>query len=86
MISVGIRQLKAQLSAYVNQVRHGEEIVVTDRGTEIAMVIPISRERDAVRRLQASGRAAWSGGKPEGLQGIRTKGKPLSATVLEDRR
>jgi prevent-host-death family protein len=86
MISVGIRQLKAQLSAYVNQVRQGEEIVVTDRGTEIAMVIPISRERDAVRRLQTSSRATWSGGKPEGLQGIKTKGKPLSATILEHRR
>jgi len=86
MISVGIRQLKAQLSAYVNQVRHGEEIVVTDRGREVAMVIPVSRERAAVMRLSQSERAAWAGGKPHGLTGIKTRGKPLSATVLEDRR
>jgi prevent-host-death family protein len=86
MISVGIRQLKAQLSAYVNQVRHGEEIVVTDRGREVAMVIPVSRERGAVMRLSQSERAAWAGGKPKGLTGIKTRGKPLSATVLEDRR
>ena len=86
MIAVGIRQLKARLSAYMNQVRHGEEIVVTDRGREIALVIPISRERDTVKRLMESGRAAWAGGKPAGLTGIKAKGKPLSATVSEGRR
>lgn len=86
MISVGIRELKAKLSGYVNKVRLGEEIVVTDRGKEIARVIPISRERNAVKRLVESGRASWTGGKPEGIRGIKIKGKPLSKTVLEDRR
>jgi prevent-host-death family protein len=85
MISVGIRELKAKLSGYVDKVRHGEEIVVTDRGKEIARVIPISRERNAVKRLVESGRAAWSGGKPEGIKGIRVKGKQVSKTVLEER-
>jgi len=32
MISVGIKELKEKLSGYVDKVRHGEEIVVTDRG------------------------------------------------------
>ena len=33
------------------------------------------------------GRAAWSGGKPRGAaRRIRVRGKPLSETVLEDRR
>ena len=86
MISVGIKQLKTQLSAYVNRVRHGEEIVVTDRGKEVAIVIPVSRERNAVTRLLKSGRGAWAGGKPDGLTGTKIKGKPLSATILEDRR
>jgi prevent-host-death family protein len=86
MISVGIRELKAKLSGYVNKVRQGEELVVTDRGKEIARVIPISRERNAVKRLVESGRADWTGGKPEGIKGIKAKGKPFSKTVLEDRR
>ena len=86
MISVGIRELKQRLSGYVNKVRHGEEIVVTDRGREIALVIPISTERRAIKHLVQSGRAAWTGGKPEGLKKIKIKGKPLSKTVLEDRR
>ncbi len=86
MTAVGIKELKAKLSGYVARVRRGEEIVVTDRGKEVAMLIPISRERSAVRRLIHSGRATWTGGKPDGTNEVRTKGKPLSKTVLEDRR
>ena len=86
MISVGIKELKEKLSGYVDKVRHGEEIVVTDRGREVALVIPISRERSAVKHLVESGRAAWTGGKPEGMKGIKAKGKPLDKTILEDRR
>jgi prevent-host-death family protein len=87
MISVGIKELKEKLSGYVDKVRHGEEIVVTDRGKEIALVIPISSERRTVKRLVGSGRAAWTGGKPQGMKGVKAKkGGSLAKTVLEDRR
>jgi prevent-host-death family protein len=85
MIVVGIKELKAKLSGYVDKVRHGEELVVTDRGEEVALVIPISRERKAVKDLAASGRAAWTGGKPAGVKGIKARGRPVSKTILEDR-
>ena len=86
MYPVGIKELKDKLSGYVDKVRHGEEIVVTDRGKEIAMVIPISREREAVKGLSDAGKVRWSGGKPAGLKGVKVKGKSLSRTVLEGRR
>lgn len=86
MISVGIKELKARLSSYVDKVRHGEEVVITEHGKDVALVIPISRERKAVKSLLESGRAKWSGGKPAGVEGIRIKGKALSKTVLEERR
>jgi len=86
MISVGIKELKAKLSSYVDKARHGEEIVVTDRGKEIALVLPISRERSAVKQLVGSGRAVWTGGKPAGVKGIKAKGGSVAKTVLEDRR
>ncbi len=86
MVSVGIKELKAKLSGYVDKVRHGQKIVVTDRGKEVALLIPVSRERRAVRHLVESGRTAWTGGKPGGIKGIRVKGKPLAKTILEDRR
>ena len=86
MISVGIKELKEKLSLYVDKVRQGGEIIVTDRGKEVAMVVPLSRERGAVKHLVESGKAAWTGGKPGGMAGIKAKGKPLAKTILEDRR
>ncbi|HTP65226.1 MAG TPA: type II toxin-antitoxin system prevent-host-death family antitoxin, partial [Geobacteraceae bacterium] len=67
-------------------VENGEEVVITDHGREVAVVIPISSERRAVRSLVDSGKAKWSGGKPKGKTGLKMKGKPLSETVLEERR
>jgi prevent-host-death family protein len=86
LITVGIKELKAKLSSYVGKVREGEEVVITDHGREVAVVIPISPERLAVKALMDSGRAKWSGGKPKGKRGLKIKGKPISETVLEERR
>ncbi|MBI5682801.1 MAG: type II toxin-antitoxin system prevent-host-death family antitoxin [Deltaproteobacteria bacterium] len=86
MISVGIKELKAKLSAYVDKVRRGERFVITEHGSEVAMVIPISREWIAVKSLAVKNKAKWSGKKPEGIKGISIKGKPLSETILEERR
>jgi antitoxin (DNA-binding transcriptional repressor) of toxin-antitoxin stability system len=60
--------------------------VVTDHGREVALLVPISRERQAVRVLMDSGKVQWSGGKPKGTSGVGIKGEPLSDTVLEERR
>lgn len=86
MIAVGIKELKARLSSYVERVQQGEEVVITDHGREVALVVPISPERRAVKALMDGGRAKWSGGKPMGKRGVSIKGEPLSDTVLEERR
>ena len=86
MASVGIKELKEKLSGYMDRVRQGEEIIVTDRGKEIAKVIPISRERAAIRHLVETSQAVWAGDKPKGLKGIKSKGKALSSTIVENRR
>ncbi|HEX8949741.1 MAG TPA: type II toxin-antitoxin system prevent-host-death family antitoxin [Dissulfurispiraceae bacterium] len=86
MESVGIRELKAKLSSYIGRVCNGEQVVVTEHGEEVAVIVPVSKERRAVNALAASGKARWSGGKPKGCKGVEVKGKPLSETVLEERR
>lgn len=86
MLTVGIKELKAKLSSYVERVSAGEEVIVTDHGREVALLVPISREREAVRVLMDSGKVQWSGGKPKGTSSTRIKGKPLADTVLEERR
>jgi prevent-host-death family protein len=86
MVTVGIRELKAKLSSYVLKVKNGETIIVTERGKDVAILEPISPAREAMMRLVREGKAKWGGGKPKGVRGVKIKGKPLSDTVLEDRR
>ena len=85
LVPVGIRELKAKLSSYVGRVHRGEKIIITDHGEEVAVMIPISRERRLIRHLVESGRAQWSGEKPQGYEGITIKGRPISGTILEER-
>ena len=40
MKAVGIRELKARLSAYIRMVREGEDVLVTDRGVGVAEIRP----------------------------------------------
>lgn len=86
MITVGIKELKAKLSSYVGKVKDGEEIVITDHGEEVAMVIPISPERHLITSLMDSGKVKWTGGKPKGKAGVTMEGEPVSDTVLDERR
>lgn len=53
-MEVGIRELRAHLSRYLDQVREGEEIVVTDRGTPIARISP-ANGRSRIDELIAAG-------------------------------
>lgn len=54
MIEVGVRELRNNLSKYLDRVREGEEVVVTDRGSAIARVLSVGAER-ALDRLIAEG-------------------------------
>jgi prevent-host-death family protein len=90
MNTVGIRELKANLSRHLKRVRSGTRLVVTERGRAIACIEPIEARKDVgwAHALVAAGRVRWSGGKPEGATPrvpIR-KGKSVSDVVIEDRR
>jgi prevent-host-death family protein len=85
MTSVGIRDLKARLSSYIERVKNGEQLIVTDSGEEVAIIMPISSERRSILSLVKEGKAAWSGSRPKVLGGITLKGKALSETVIEER-
>lgn len=53
-MEVGIRALRDRLSEFVDRVRAGEELVVTDRGRAVARLVPIDHER-AFDRLVREG-------------------------------
>src|SRR5438309_5195791 len=87
---IGVRELKDKLSATLARVRRGESITVTDRNRPVAIIVPAKTTEDAdtvVCTLVKSGRLAWSGGKPTGLENAaRVRGPSVSDAVVEDRR
>ncbi len=89
METIGIRELKENLSRYMKRVKTGEKIIVTDRKKEIAIILPLAKKahEEKIYQLIQCGMACWSGGKPEGMPArIVSKGKSVSGAVIEDRR
>jgi prevent-host-death family protein len=88
MASVGVRELKNRLSAFLRRAADGERITITDRGRAVAVLGPAeTHEDEAIARMVREGLVSWGGGKPRGSsRPIKIKGRPLSETVLEDRR
>lgn len=92
--TVGIRQLKAELSHHLRRVQAGEIIQVTDRSRVIATINPVSASEGDdpatrwARALVAAGKASWAGGKPAGpSRPARLRGTATVAdAVIEDRR
>jgi prevent-host-death family protein len=42
-VTVGVRQLRENLSAYLDRVKAGEELVVTERGKRVARIVGPSK-------------------------------------------
>ena len=55
--SVGVRELRQNLSVYLERVKKGEALTVTDRGEEVAILRPMPKANDVIARLVAEGRA-----------------------------
>lgn len=89
MVSIGVRQLKAELSQQLKRVARGDRLTITDRGKPIAVLSPIEPQANVawLWRMVAEGKATWNGGKPRGLNPrVVAQGKPTSQMVIEDRR
>ena len=89
MKTIGIRELKENLSSYMKKVRKGEKIVITNRKKEIAIIMPLIKKdkEEKVYQLIHQGIAFWHGGKPKGMKArIVSQGMKVSDAVIEDRR
>jgi prevent-host-death family protein len=65
-MTVGIRELKTQLSEYLRRVKSGQTIVITERGRPIGRIVPETESlEERMQRLADSGLIAWSGKKLE---------------------
>ncbi|OGD24325.1 MAG: hypothetical protein A2Y69_04930 [Candidatus Aminicenantes bacterium RBG_13_59_9] len=86
---VGVRELKNKLSQYLEKVKQGDSLGVTDRGKIIAYIFPAEKSPDyeELIRMVREDKAAWKGGKPAGsLKPVEATGKPVSEIVVEERR
>jgi prevent-host-death family protein len=95
MIRVSISELKAKLSEYLESVRAGEEVIVTDRGRPVARIAPVtgpeeteSRLRMLIRTGQARPPQHAGGVDVERIGALRPRARAagLVGAVLEERR
>ena len=54
---VGVRELRQSLSVYLDRVKAGETLEVTERGHAVALLTPLPRPMTALERLIAATRA-----------------------------
>ena len=92
MKTIGSRELKNRLGRYLGMVRRGERILITDRGKPVAHMIPAEPEQhpestvaDVLKRLEAEGHIKLGTRPFRRFKPVRTKGKPASRMILEDR-
>lgn len=94
MKTASISQLKNSLSAYVDQVKAGESMLITDRGVVVARLEPAAARPDPEGRLERLERAGivrvGRGAPPVDLlssPGPRTlDGSSIVELLLEERR
>ena len=86
-IEVGIRELKNQLSHYIDQVCAGKEIIVTEHGKPVARLTALTEADDRLTRLIASGavRPAIKSKNPRPRGRFKATGS-VSEIVINERR
>lgn len=94
MYIVGVRELKNRLTYYLGLTKEGNRIVVTDRGTPIAVLHSIDKieknagfeEKLALLARQGKIRLPKKRTELTSFRPAKIKGKPVSETVVEERR
>jgi prevent-host-death family protein len=59
---VGVRELRQNLSVYLERVQNGESLRVTDRGRVVALLSPLASDATALEAVIAAGRATPAAG------------------------
>jgi prevent-host-death family protein len=92
MKTVGSRELKNRLGRYLSMVGKGETILVTDRGKPVARIVPAAPEplskpslRQVLEQLEREGHLHLGTRPFRPFKPIRTKGKPASKVLLDNR-
>jgi prevent-host-death family protein len=81
-MKVDLRELKNKLSEYLNRVKAGQIIVITERGKPIGQILPINKYMD-----ERSGDIEWDGKKLKHYKplAVNRGDRQVSDLVVEDR-
>lgn len=83
-MEAGVRELRDHLSRYLEAVRAGDEVTVTDHGRAVARLVPIDRPRPLDRLIAEGLVTAARAPKRPRSGGIRARGT-VSDLVAEQR-
>lgn len=89
MESVGVRELRQNLSRYLGQVKEGESFAVTERGREVARLTPSGPADSPIARLVAERGATMPRGDllaHAAESDLPPAGPPYSEQILEELR
>ena len=85
-MEAGVRELRDRLSHYLNLVRDGQEVTVTDHGRAVARLVPLDEPRK-VDRLVAEGLVTPAPADKRSRTPLRVTAKgTVSDLVAEQRR
>ena len=86
--TVGIRELKAQISKYLRRVKAGQTLIITDHGKPVGRIVPVEETlEERVQRLVEAGIVKWNGKKLKPREPIAINQGPrqISDMIVEDR-
>lgn len=86
--TVGIRELKARLSYYLQQVKAGSTLIITEHNHPIGKIVPTHLElHDRLQTLVDAGLASWSGKSLAEIEPVATTHGPRTVAdmLVEDR-
>ena len=89
-LTVGIRDFKANLSAYLKKVEKGQTIAITSHGKVMGHLMPPKAENDVEARMKAlveAGIILWNGKKPGPVTPVTlTRSDVLASDVIVEMR
>lgn len=94
MQKVGAREFKNRMGRYLQEIRRGRSLMITDRGRPVAKLVPPDDDTkpeppgltERLRGLEAQGLIRLARRPLGKFRAIPSRGKSASQMILEDRR
>lgn len=86
--SVGTRQLRNHLSAYLRRVKAGETITITERGKPVGQIVPVQADLSSrLKKMAEAGVIEWNGQSlPPYQPKAVNRGKQLLSDLVGEQR